>query len=49
MTGEFYNLEPENQEADHNLVDQKYISIVAHKIDTTDYQEIQRLNELWTF
>ncbi len=49
MTGEFFNLEPENLDADHNLVDQKYISIVAHKIDTTDYQEIQRLKELWTF
>ena len=47
MTGEFYNNEPENRLADHNLVAQNYISIVPHKIDTTDYYELKRLEELW--
>ena len=47
MTGEFYNNEPENRLADHNLVAQNYISIVPHKIDTTDYNELKRLEELW--
>jgi len=47
MTGEFFNLEKDNNEADHNLVDQNYISIVPHKIDTTDYNELERLESLW--
>ncbi|MDD4656492.1 MAG: 5'/3'-nucleotidase SurE [Bacteroidales bacterium] len=47
MTGEFLNIEPQNKLADHNLVSDNYISIVPHKIDTTDYQEITRLEELW--
>lgn len=49
MTGEFFNLEPENRESDHNLVKEGYISIVPHKIDTTDYGEIERLSGLWSF
>ena len=48
MTGEFFNLENNNIEADHNLVDQNYISIVPHKIDTTDYNELERLESLWS-
>lgn len=47
MTGEFYNLEPEDHKADHNIVEKNYISIVPHKIDTTDYNEIERLSALW--
>lgn len=47
MTGEFLNIEPQNNMADHNLVANNYISIVPHQIDTTDYQEIERLGELW--
>ena len=47
MTGEFFNNEPENKLADHNLVAQNFISIVPHKIDTTDYNELKRLEELW--
>jgi 5'-nucleotidase len=49
MTGEFYNQEPEDLLADHNLVSQNYISIVPHKIDTTDYTELKRLEKLWKF
>ncbi|MBP6365623.1 MAG: 5'/3'-nucleotidase SurE [Bacteroidales bacterium] len=47
MTGEFFNLEPDNRESDHNLVEDGYISIVPHKIDTTDYSEVERLSGLW--
>lgn len=47
MTGEFYNLEPEDFKADHNIIEKNYISIVPHKIDTTDYNEIERLSSLW--
>ncbi len=47
MTGEFYNLEPENSDADHNVVANNYVSIVPHKIDTTDYNEMERLTKLW--
>lgn len=47
MTGEFLNVEPQDKLADHNLVADNYISIVPHKVDTTDYQEIKRLEELW--
>lgn len=49
MTGEFFNLEPENQDSDHNLVENNFISIVPHKIDTTDYEELNRLGNLWNF
>ena len=47
MTGEFFNLEPGNKESDHNLVKDGFISIVPHKIDTTDYSEVERLSKLW--
>ncbi len=47
MTGEFYNLEPDDSSADHNILENNYISIVPHKIDSTDYQEMERLRSLW--
>ncbi len=49
MTGEFFNQEPGNPIADHNMVEEKYISIVPHNIDTTDYSEVKRLEEQWKF
>jgi broad specificity polyphosphatase/5'/3'-nucleotidase SurE len=49
MTGEFYSLEGDDTLADHNLVAKNYISIVPHKIDTTDYDELKRLEKLWQF
>ncbi len=49
MTGEFFNLEPGVVEADHNVVEDGYVSIVPHKIDTTDYQELKRLESAWNF
>ncbi len=47
MTGEFLNIEPQDHLADNNLVENNYISIVPHKIDTTDYDEIIRLQRNW--
>ena len=47
MTGEFFNQEPENENSDHNLLHRNYITIVPHRIDTTDYEEINRLSSLW--
>ena len=47
MNGEFFNLKPGNKESDHNLVKEGFISIVPHKIDTTDYSEVERLSKLW--
>lgn len=49
MTGEFFNLEPYNKESDHNVVEDGYVSIVPHKIDSTDYQELKRLESIWKF
>jgi len=47
MTGEFFNQEPEDQNSDYNILQQNYITIVPHKIDTTDYEEVNRLSSLW--
>ncbi|MCK9304483.1 MAG: 5'/3'-nucleotidase SurE [Bacteroidales bacterium] len=47
MTGEFFNLEPDNLQSDHNVMEMGYVSIVPHKIDTTDYDELQRLESIW--
>ena len=43
MVGDFED-DPRNPaDADHRLIDDGYISIVAHNIDCTDYEETQRL------
>ncbi len=43
MVGEFMN-DPRNPaDADHLLMEQGYISVVAHNVDCTDYQEVARL------
>ena len=48
MKGEFENLENQPEFGDHTLnVLGKYVTIVPHKIDTTDYNEIERLREVW--
>jgi len=47
MTGEFFNLEPDNDSSDNNVVEAGYVSIVPHKIDTTDYDELKRLESIW--
>ena len=46
MVGEFQD-DPRNTEnADHRLVADGYISVVAHNIDCTDYQETERLSTI---
>lgn len=48
MNGEFENLEDRPEFGDHTLnVLGNYITIVPHKIDTTDYDEVERLREKW--
>ena len=48
MVGEFEDEEPVGDpDADHHVVDAGYISIVPHRIDTTDYEEMERLRDLW--
>ena len=46
MVGDFED-DPRNTEnADHRLVADGYISVVAHNIDCTDYEETERLGKL---
>lgn len=54
MVGEFEDLEPSAGAdpafpADHHLLDAGFISVVPHRIDTTDYAELARLQEVWHF
>ncbi len=45
MVGEFVD-DPRNPaDADHLLVADGYISVVAHNVDCTDYQEVERLHK----
>ena len=47
MVGEFQE-DPNNPaDADHRLVSDGYISVVAHNIDCTDYQEVERLQNIF--
>lgn len=43
MVGEFLDDPTNPADADHRLVAEGYISIVAHNVDCTDYQELDRL------
>ncbi len=43
MVGEFTDDHRNPEDADHRLMEKGYISIVAHNVDCTDYQEITRL------
>lgn len=46
MVGEFLD-DPRNpSDADHLLVADGYVSIVAHNVDCTDYQEVERLRTI---
>jgi 5'-nucleotidase len=48
MKGEFENLETEPEFGDHTLnVMGNYVTVVPHKIDTTDYNEVERLRKIW--
>jgi len=47
MIGEYENLEPNEPDCDHNLLEHHYVTIVPHKIDNTHYSELERLKEEW--
>ena len=48
MVGDFEDQEAVGTpDADHHLVDSGYVSIVPHRVDTTDYEELERLRENW--
>ena len=50
MVGEFEDLDvPGAADADHHIVADGYVSIVPHRIDSTDYGEMERLGAEWTF
>ena len=44
MVGDFLDDERNPADADHRLVEQGYISIVAHNIDCTDREETERIS-----
>ena len=44
--GDFLDDPRNNSEADHRLVQKGYISVVAHNLDCTDYEETKRLTVL---
>ena len=43
MVGDFMDDERNGDRADHKLMEQGYVSITAHNVDCTDYQEHERL------
>jgi len=47
MVGDFENDPRNTTEADHLLISDGYISITAHNIDCTDYEEFKRLSEIF--
>ncbi len=56
MLGEFYDMDPDAKiddntflPGDHKAVEQNYITIVPHMIDSTSYREAERLSSLWEF
>lgn len=46
MVGDFQDDPRNNSEADHRLIKNGYISVVAHNLDCTDYEETKRLTVL---
>lgn len=47
MTGEFLDKEEDTGKGDHKLVEQGYITIVPHRVDTTDYAALEALSAAW--
>lgn len=43
MVGDFLDDDRNTDDADHRLLTNGYISIVAHNVDSTDYKEVERL------
>ena len=48
MVGEFLDDERNPQTADHRLLDEGYISVVANNLDRTDYEETERLKSTFS-
>ena len=47
MVGDFTD-DPRNPDnADHRLVADGYISVVAHNLDCTDYEQTERLRQMF--
>lgn len=46
MVGEFLNDPRNTPQADHLLMADGYVSVVAHNVDSTDYEETERLKSL---
>ena len=46
MVGTFVDDPGNDSRADHHILENGYISVVAHNIDTTDYRETDRLGSL---
>lgn len=46
MVGEFIDDPRNTDDADHRIVADGYISIVAHNVDCTDYEEVERLKKV---
>ena len=44
MVGEFVDDPRNTDKADHRIVADGYISIVAHNVDCTDYEECRRIS-----
>ena len=47
MVGEFQDDPHNTPDADHRLVQDGYISVVAHNVDCTDYQELERIRNIF--
>lgn len=47
MAGHFENHEQDSSLGDHMKVKDGYISVVPHRIDTTDYGEMERMRGVW--
>ena len=47
MVGEFQDDPHNTPDADHRLVQDGYISVVAHNVDCTDYLELERLRNIF--
>ncbi len=43
MVGDFQDDSRNPSDADHHLMAEGYVSVVAHNVDCTDYQEVERL------
>jgi 5'-nucleotidase len=48
LTGEFYNLEPHEEDTDEWALHHGYVSIVPVQVDLTAYSSIDRLKQ-WKF